>query len=352
MANSTVPEQFYTPSAKNIGSQKREEGEENYEETYQKHRELMLILPKAKGWMTEYLLQYQGFWLKPMDELKGVLLLQNHFKPRPSDIFLATFPKCGTTWLKALVFATMHRFSFDFSNHPLLNTGPHGCIPFLEVHIYKDYPVTNVELLASPRLFATHLAYHMFPENVISSGCKFVYLCREPKDVLISKWYFMAKLRPKELPPLSLREAFELFCEGVSDYGPFWDQVLVYWKASLESPDKVLFLKYEDLRREPSMYLKRLAEFMGQPFSLEEEEKGVVQEILKLCSFENLTSLVVNKTGVHRFSPEIVINNRDFFRKGQIGDWESHLTVEMKEKLDRITEQKFMGSGLTLGTSS
>ncbi|KAK3001407.1 hypothetical protein RJ639_022093 [Escallonia herrerae] len=233
-----------------------------------------------------------------MDELKGVLLLQNHFKPRPSDIFLATFPKCGTTWLKALVFATMNRFSYDFSNHPLLTTSPHGCIPFVEVHIYKDHPVTNFELLAPPRLFATHLAYHMFPEKVIRSGCKFVYLCREPKDALISMWYFMAKLRPKELPPLSLREAFELLCEGVSDYGPFWDQVL-----------------YEALKGEPSMYLKRLAEFMGQPFSLEEEDKGVVQEILKLCSFENLTSLEVNKTGVHRFSPEIVVNNRDFFRK-------------------------------------
>ncbi|KAK3001409.1 hypothetical protein RJ639_022095 [Escallonia herrerae] len=195
----------------------------------------------------------------------------------------------------------------DFSNDPLLTNGPHGCIPFVGVHFYKDYPVTNFQLLASPRLFATHLAYHTFPEKVIYSGCN-VYLCREPKDVLISKWYFMAKLRPKELPPLSLREASELFCEGVSDYGPCWDQVLVYWKASLESPDKVLFFKYEE-------YLKRLAEFMGQPFSLEEEEKGVVQEILKLCSFENLTSLEVNKTGVHRFSPEIVVNNRDFFRK-------------------------------------
>ena len=37
---------------------------------------------------------------------------------------------------------------------------------------------------------------------------------------------------------------------------------------------------------------------MGYPFSLEEEDKGVVQKIIELCSFENLSSLVVNKSGI------------------------------------------------------
>ena len=39
---------------------------------------------------------------------------------------------------------------------------------------------------------------------------------------------------------------------------------------------------------------------MGYPFSLEEEDKGVVQKIIDLCSFENLSSLVVNKSGIVR----------------------------------------------------
>ena len=39
---------------------------------------------------------------------------------------------------------------------------------------------------------------------------------------------------------------------------------------------------------------------MGYPFSLEEEDKGVVQKIIELCNFENLSSLVVNKSGIVR----------------------------------------------------
>ena len=92
--------------------------------------------------------------------------------------------------------------------------------------------------------------------------------------------------------------------------------------------------------REPFVHLKRLAEFLGQPFSLEEESDGVVHEIIRLCSFENFSSLEVNKTKVKRFSNQLVIDNCDFFRKGRVGDWENHLTKEMTERLDQITEEK------------
>ena len=40
-----------------------------------------------------------------------------------------------------------------------------------------------------------------------------------------------------------------------------------------------------------------MAKFMGYPFSLEEEHKGMVQKIIELCSFENLSKLEVNRSG-------------------------------------------------------
>ena len=45
---------------------------------------------------------------------------------------------------------------------------------------------------------------------------------------------------------------------------------------------------------------------MGYPFSLEEEDKGVVQKIIELCNFENLSSLVVNKSGIVRLEIGII----------------------------------------------
>ncbi|KAE8686201.1 putative sulfotransferase [Hibiscus syriacus] len=268
--------------------------------------------------MTEHLVHYQGFWLTPRTALKGLLWIQDHFKPRPTDIFVATSPKTDTTWLKALIFATVNRTRYGFSEHTLLTTGPHDCFPFLDIFVDGN---------------------HRSLQD----------LDGDPKDVLVSKWLFMNKLRPKQLPPFSLEEAFGLFCQGISHYGPYWDHVLGYWKASLETPEKILFLKYEDLKMEPFAVVKRLGEFTGYPFSLEEESEGVVEEMLKLCSFENLSDLEVNKTSVLKFSRDIMVDNRHFFRKGEVGDGKNYLTEDMIQRLNAITADKLHGSGLVLG---
>jgi len=77
---------------------------------------------------------------------------------------------------------------------------------------------------------------------------------------------------------------------------------------------------------------------MGCPFSPEEEAKGVVNDISRLCSFDNLSNLEVNKNGKSLVGTE----NNAYFRRGQVGDWMNSLTAEMIEKLDRITDEKFM----------
>ncbi|KAE8722593.1 epidermis-specific secreted glycoprotein EP1-like [Hibiscus syriacus] len=150
--------------------------------------------------------------------------------------------------------------------------------------------------------------------------------------------------KPKELPPLTLEETFESFCEGVSHEGPFWDHLLGYWKASSESPEKVLFLKYEDVKKKLWDYERKVAEFLGVPFSIEEEKKEMAEEIVKLCSFENMSKQDGNKRDTT--DTKHPISNADFFRKGEIGDWVNHLSPQMVQTLDQITNQKFQGTGL------
>ncbi|KAG4211896.1 hypothetical protein ERO13_A02G130600v2 [Gossypium hirsutum] len=320
--------------------------DEGYQKTYKNVDELLPTLPRSKGWWLDQLLQYQGFWLSTYS-VRGSMLIDDHFNPRPTDIIVATSPKCGTTWLRALVFSIINRNSFDFSDHPLRKANPRDLVQFLEANIRGDGSTASIDGLPSPRLLSTHLPYSLFPECMTddTSACRFVYICRDPKDVLVSKWHFANKLRPKGVPPLSLEEVFDLFCKGVSHYGPFWDHVLGYWKASLESPKKVLCLKYEDVKKEPLGCLRKVANFLGVPFTPEEENKEIVEEIVKLCSFENMSNQDVNKSDTR--SQENPISNSDFFRKGEVGDWVNHLSPQMSEILDQITEQKFQGTGFS-----
>ncbi|XWS45187.1 hypothetical protein CRYUN_Cryun15aG0114800 [Craigia yunnanensis] len=44
-------------------------------------------------------------------------------------------------------------------------------------------------------------------------------------------------------------------------------------------------------------------------------------------------------------------SNKDFSRKGKVGDWSNYLTPQMENRLDRITQQKLKGYGLTFSSS-
>ncbi|KAB1212356.1 Cytosolic sulfotransferase 1 [Morella rubra] len=156
-------------------------------------------------------------------------------------------------------------------------------------------------------------------------------------------WYFRNSVRVNQgKNPLTIEEAFDNFSKGISVYGPYWDHVMSYWKESLEKPEKVFVLKYEDMKEQPTIYLKKLAEFLECPFSREEEVKGVINDILRLYSFENLSNLEVNKNG----KILMLVNKAALFRRGEAENWKNHLTAEMSETLDRITEEKFHNVGL------
>jgi hypothetical protein len=311
-------------------------------EMTQECKDLIPTLPTEQDLILGKLHQYQGFWFATWI-MQGVVASQKHFKAHHTDILIATIPKAGTTWLKAISFALLNRVRYaDTEQHPLLTTNPHFLVPFLELDLYNKKEVPDLTSFTSPRLFSTHLPYSMLPIFAKNSTCKIVYLCRNPKDTFVSFWHFSNKLIPTSIGTHSLEDSFDMFCRGVSSFGPYWDHVLGYWKESLEKPQKVLFLKYEEMKEQPIPNLRRLAEFLGCPFSPEEEAKGIVNDISRLCSFDNLSILEVNKTGKSLYGAE----NNVYFRRGEVGDWKNSLTAEMIEKLDCITEEKFHGSGL------
>ncbi|KAK8567487.1 hypothetical protein V6N13_105453 [Hibiscus sabdariffa] len=308
---SSIPADNAEPVSDNVPKYLQESG------VTEECKKLILSLPTEKGWVANHLHQYQGFW-HTTRHLQALLTCQRHFQAEDSDILLVTTPKSGTTWLKAMVFALMNRDQYPNNNdhHPLLSENPHVLVPFLELRLYIDGQVGDFTTFRSPRLFGTHLPFVSLPETVKNSPCYLVYLCRNPKDTFVSLWHFTNKLRKKGMGmgTNSLEWSFDKFTRGVSLYGPFWDHVLEYWKESLENPERVLFLKYEDMKEQPKVQVSKLAKFFGRPFSLQEETNGVVDGILKLCSFENLSNLEVNKTGKLDTGEDF----NTFFRQGEV----------------------------------
>ncbi|PIA25895.1 hypothetical protein AQUCO_10400005v1 [Aquilegia coerulea] len=248
-------------------------------------QELLPSIPSERDAMNLPLHLYKGIWYRA-HSLEDMMGFQRHFQALDTDIILATAPKSDTTWLKSVVFAVSHRSQNN---------------KFPDLTSSHD----------PPRIFATHVPYFMLPESVRTSKCRMIYLCRNPKDIF---------------------KSFERFYKGIEMFGPCWEQALEYWKLSTEKPE-VLFLKFEDLKADINIQLKRIAEHLGCPFSAEEENRGVIEDIANLCSFHHLSNLEVKKTGEGCF-PQV--ENNAFFRKGEVGDWMNILTPSIVEKLDQV----------------
>ncbi|KAF5763990.1 putative flavonol 3-sulfotransferase [Helianthus annuus] len=107
-----------------------------------------------------------------------------------------------------------------------------------------------------------------------------------------------------------------------------------------KSIEEVLEKFCEGTKEQPDLHLRRLADFLGCPFSPKEEEENMVKAILEMCSFDILSNLKVNREGMTPSG----INYNVFFRNGKVGDWKNYLTIEMVKRLDKICEE-------TLGVS-
>ncbi|KAJ6831760.1 cytosolic sulfotransferase 15-like [Iris pallida] len=224
---------FLSKSSASLQTEQEHE-EEGYQRVHQQCRDLVSRLPIVEGCSIMELCFHDGFF-QPIPVMVGSMMVQKLFEARPTDIIMATLPKSGTTWLKALLFATVNRNSSPSPTGNLATLNPHQCVPFLEGELYGDgVRVPDMDSIPSPRLLATHIPFHFLPNSVVDSGCRVVYLCRNPKDNIVSYWHFISKLRKKNgREPLPLDVCFDRFCQGRSHSGPFWDHMLGYWKASL-----------------------------------------------------------------------------------------------------------------------
>ncbi|KAG8381929.1 hypothetical protein BUALT_Bualt05G0023800 [Buddleja alternifolia] len=234
-------------------------------------QELLQTLEQQTNWNGEQLVKYEGFWF-PARLFRPILSTQKYFRAKDSDIILSTLPKSGTTWLKALTFSIVNRNIYTINQSPLLTSNPHAFVPFFELSVYFKQENPDLEHIPSPRIFSTHIPFNILPNSIRESECRVIYICRNPLDQFISLWhFFLDNKREEYIENIATDEAFDMFCKGFYHFGPFWDHMLGYSNAHLRDSQKVLFLKYEDLKEDITFNIKNIAEFIGFPFSSKEK---------------------------------------------------------------------------------
>ncbi|GLJ28256.1 hypothetical protein SUGI_0555230 [Cryptomeria japonica] len=292
------------------------------------------------------LVEHDGFFYQPRS-LKDVMNMKTQFKARKDDVFVCSGMKTGTTWLKAIVASIMS----ESKSHVLKEKGVHDLVYNIErSYISRSMPNANTSTIIaempSPRLLSTHLPYSALPPQITSLGCRMIYIARNPKDTFVSHWKYLPALQAvfntETTAPVSREVFFDSFCNGASLFGPFVDHVLSFWNPSRRQSN-ILFLTYEDMKADSLSYVKKISDFLGQS-SLTQED---IRYIDSQCSFQSLSTLDVNKNGKTTYK-NANVNNRSFYRKGEVGDWKNHFTPEMSSRINLVVENKFQEAGLFL----
>ncbi|XP_052026528.1 probable alcohol sulfotransferase isoform X2 [Apodemus sylvaticus] len=153
--------------------------------------------------------------------------IRNKFVVKEEDLIILTYPKSGTNWLVEIVCLIQTKGDPKWiQSVPIWD-----CSPWLEADY--GYPlIINKEV---PRLFSSHLPIHLFSKSLFSSKAKVIYLIRNPRDVLVSAYFFWGKTNLVRNPG-SLETYFEWFLKGNGTTGDWKNHFTV---AQAELFDKV-----------------------------------------------------------------------------------------------------------------
>lgn len=172
------------------------------------------------------------------------------YRPRPTDIVISPFSKCGTTWLQQTFHCLRTGGDMDFDDISRV-------VPWIETSRALGIDLEAPQR-AQPRAFKSHLPYGAMPK-----GARYVVALRDPKDALVSMYRFMEGwyLEPGAVPIADFAVPWIERQDGMD----YWTHLISWWEQR-HNPDVLLF-SYEQMSLAPRIHIARLAEFCGLPLN-------------------------------------------------------------------------------------
>jgi Sulfotransferase domain len=224
--------------------------------------------------------------------VRAPLVWMRHKSLRPNDIFFASYPRSGSTWLRFVLYESIVGQSSGFGN-------VNESIPDV-----KDRK-TGIALMPNGgRLIKTHEPYH--PEYK-----KAVYLVRDPRDVALSEYAYQTALGLVDQP---LDDYLRVFLtKGVNPFSS-WSAHINSWLSAPLSSDQLLVVKFEDLRHDTTNGVADIIRFFGLTPNLAQIREAVANNsVERMKAKEKETPQRASKKG-------------QFIRSGSVGGWRAKLT--------------------------
>lgn len=166
------------------------------------------------------------------------------FVPRPTDVIISPYAKCGTTWLQQIVHSLRTGGDLEFDDISRV-------VPWIETAGDLGLDL-DAEQRADPRAFKSHL-----PWDEVPKGGRYIVATRDPRDALVSAYRFFEGwfFEPDSIDIETLGRS--RFVQGRGYY-----RHLASWWPRRHEPD-VLLLAYERMCDSPEDAVRSVARFLG-----------------------------------------------------------------------------------------
>lgn len=212
-------------------------------------------------------------------------------------------------------------------------------VPLLEFNLTRCVEAQTKALMErpTPRLFATHLQRPFL--NITKNCPKVVVVLRNPKDTLVSYYHFYRMTKTLDASEKTWEEFFQMFKDNALQGGDMLDFCRNWWVDNEDA--NILFLTYEEMKRDTVKVIQRLAEFCNRELTQEQLEK-VLEKTSFLKMKENPATNFQHLATVGIFDQD----KSHFFRKGEVGDWREYFSEEQSQYMDQLCQEKCGKHGL------
>ncbi|WP_414624353.1 sulfotransferase domain-containing protein [Calothrix sp. CCY 0018] len=269
----------------------------------------------------------ENFYTAPFIKKSGMQNVFNHFLNRDSDIYVATYPKSGTTWTISII-------------EHLINKVPQKGIStgasLVEACLWLDRAASGenwrlmfseLEKMKSPRFFKSHASV-----GLIKQPARIIQCIRHPLDTFVSAWHHIRGKLDLFYYNGSWGHFFsEIALSSKYEGGDWFDYHEEFLNASREGQIDALFLRYEDMKKDNAISaIHKLAFFIGiesydaEKISIATDFQSMKQKSIKeghLDTKGNLSQVLVSQEVGDQNTP-----SKAHIRKGVVGDWVNYLS--------------------------
>ena len=254
------------------------------------------------------------------------------YQPRPEDVFVVTQMKCGTTWMQQVIYEILHR-----GRGQLVDSGAamYAVSPWLEGR--KSVKVEDAPVVGTTRpsrIIKTHLPVALCPYD---PAARFIYVARHPGSCFASCVDFVQTNVGAMAPDMQAFE--EWFCsKDLMWWGTWTDHVLGWWRWSTEQ-ENVLFIYFEDMKKDLPGIVQVVAGFLG--VTLTDEE---IASVAEKSSFRYMQE---HQTSFEMQPPHILQSRARLFVSGS-ADRHKDVPNELRLRISSWAARELSGTGFPL----